>query len=160
MAARDAHLADALLDVLETALSEATVLRDALERECRALTRIDADELALAGERKHAALEVLDRLEQQRRTLCASGGVEADADGMDALLARYDASGEIAEHWKALIATLGDCRRANAENGTLVASQRRQVLEALNVLRGSGQALYGRHGIDRPNVTGQTLAEA
>lgn len=152
---------DELARVLTGALEQAAQLSDALERECRALTSIDADALTVASQHKAQALATLESFEQARVALCTANGFAGDDVGMQALLARHDPSGELRARYRTLIEALTKCRRANSENGTLVASQRRLVLEALNVLRGGpAQGLYGPHGVDGPSVGGQTLAEA
>lgn len=154
------HLTSQLSGLLEQTLTQVTALRDALASECRALTRVDADALDEASVAKISTLQALDTLERERQALCAAAGVPTDMDGLYRLIRSDDGHPRLSAGYAALIEALTECRRANAENGSLMGNQRQQVLAALTILRGdTRQDVYGPGGRSASGTEGHALAE-
>jgi flagellar biosynthesis/type III secretory pathway chaperone len=105
-----------------------------LARENAALVEGDPESLALATDAKTKLVDVLERLEAERRALADPGDATADQDRqrLHDLIAR--------------------CKAQNERNGTLLKARAENVRIALKTLRGAEPELYG--------ATGRTPARA
>jgi flagellar biosynthesis/type III secretory pathway chaperone len=105
-----------------------------LARENAALVEGDPESLALATDAKTKLVDVLERLEAERRALADPGDATADQERqrLHDLIAR--------------------CKAQNERNGTLLKARAENVRIALKTLRGAEPELYG--------ATGRTPARA
>jgi flagellar biosynthesis/type III secretory pathway chaperone len=128
-------------------------LEDLLDREiglARSLTTTLAEErIALTGEspeavEKNAAdkirvLETIEKLEQERRSLCAS----PESSGL---------ATTVVERWRALMQLMASCRTANEVNGHIIHVRQHQIRQLIDIVRGGPSITYDHHG--------KTLAKA
>jgi flagellar biosynthesis/type III secretory pathway chaperone len=105
-----------------------------LARENEALVEGNHESLTLATDAKTKLVDVLERLEAERRELADPGGAAADQERqrLHDLIAR--------------------CKAQNERNGTLLRARAENVRIALKTLRGAEPELYG--------ATGRTPARA
>jgi flagellar biosynthesis/type III secretory pathway chaperone len=115
-----------LEQVLEQQVSCAESILEALRQERDALSSGDPYLLNLVGANKAQLVEELEAFEIERQHL--SGGPAAEAGY------RQGAAGA---HWSRLLDLIEQCRDYNQRNGALVTARRSQILQALEVLRGT-----------------------
>lgn len=146
--------------LVEATLATCQRLLNALRDERTALESDDSSALADAGSRKQIHLAQLQRHESNRQQLLASYRCEADLEAMRKFIEGFDGNGELMKVWNATIALLAQCRDTNNTNGTIVALRRRQVSEALRILRAGEEVpeTYGPEG--KKESTGQFRALA
>ncbi len=139
-----------LSQLLQEHLAALSNLRDALGRERTALEQGDFEALHGAATDKQTAAENLERLEIERRDLVRLQGF--DQEDMAGLIARCDASGQLASHWAELRQQATQCRSMNEANGIIVNVRSRQLRTAIEMLRGgTGEAhSYGPSGETTP----------
>lgn len=106
----------------------AEAMLETLARENDALVAGNHDSLALATDAKAKLVDVLERLETERRELTEPGDASADQDRqrLHELIAR--------------------CKAQNERNGTLLKARAENVRIALKTLRGAEPELYGASG--------------
>ncbi len=126
---------------------DARRLEDLLDREialAHALAAtLAAEQLALAGQsaaaveqnaaEKIRVLESIEKLEQERRALCAnplSAGIAATA----------------VERWRALMELMAGCRTANEVNGRIIHVRQHQIRQLIDIVRGGPSITYGPQG--------------
>lgn len=125
-------------------------LLDVLKAEHEAIARRDTDALQELVAGKQALLEQLEFSHGKRLQLIREVGLEADQDGLDALLVQCAGAGhDLQSRWTALKAVLSSCQRQNQVNGVVLENSRRTTHRALTILLG-GQAdnneLYNQAG--------------
>jgi flagellar biosynthesis/type III secretory pathway chaperone len=122
-------------------------LEDLLDREialARSLTAtLAAEQLALTGQspaaveqnaaEKIRALEAIEKLEEERRALCASPMSEGIA-------------ATIVERWHALMELMAGCRTANEVNGHIIHVRQHQIRQLIDIVRGGPSITYGPQG--------------
>jgi flagellar biosynthesis/type III secretory pathway chaperone len=126
---------------------DASRLEDLLDREialARALAAtLAAEQLALTGQsaaaveqnaaEKIRVLESIEKLEGERRALCASplsAGIAAT----------------VVERWRALMELMAGCRTANEVNGHIIHVRQHQVRQLIDIVRGGPSITYGPQG--------------
>jgi flagellar biosynthesis/type III secretory pathway chaperone len=112
----------------------AETMYDTLTREHEALVDGNAESLALATDAKTRLVDVLERLEAERRELEDPGDAAADQDR------------------RRLRDLIAHCKAQNERNGTLLKARAENVRIALKTLRGAEPEIYG--------ATGRTPARA
>lgn len=140
--------AERLRAVLQQAAHEGCEMEEVLEREASALAQRDVEALTAASHDKQRLGESLERLGREQLDLVRTLGFAATAEGMDAVLAQWDAQGQMRTHWTQLRESMERCRLANQANGQVVWHQQKQVVQALRALRGVDMQadLYDPHG--------------
>jgi len=126
---------------------DARRLEDLLDREI-ALARdlaatLAAEQLALTGQsaaaveqnaaEKIRVLESIEKLEEERRALCASplsAGIAAT----------------VVERWRALMELMAGCRTANEVNGHIIHVRQHQTRQLIDIVRGGPSITYGPQG--------------
>jgi len=126
---------------------DARRLEDLLDREI-ALARdlaatLAAEQLALTGQsaaaveqnaaEKIRVLESIEKLEEERRALCASplsAGIAAT----------------VVERWRALMELMAGCRIANEVNGHIIHVRQHQIRQLIDIVRGGPSITYGPQG--------------
>jgi flagellar biosynthesis/type III secretory pathway chaperone len=101
---------------------------EALARENAALVANDADSLAAATKAKTELVDVLERLEAERRTLVEPHDTRA------------------VESRQRLHESIARCKEQNERNGLLLKARAENVRIALQTLRGGEPTLYGASG--------------
>jgi flagellar biosynthesis/type III secretory pathway chaperone len=126
---------------------DARRLEDLLDREialARALAAtLAAEQLALTGQsaaaveenaaEKIRVLESIEKLEEERRALCASplsAGIAAT----------------VVERWRALMELMAGCRTANEVNGHIIHVRQHQIRQLIDIVRGGPSITYGPQG--------------
>lgn len=122
-------------------------LEDLLDREI-ALARslaatLAAEQLALTGQspaaieqnaaEKIRVLASIEKLEEERRALCASplsAGIAVT----------------VVERWRALMELMAGCRTANEVNGQIIHVRRHQIRQLLDIVRGGPSITYDPQG--------------
>jgi flagella synthesis protein FlgN len=137
---------DALARLVAAEAAALTELEQILDVEHAALVANDADALIRAGESRQRHVNALVRVEEERRSLCRSMGVPSDRHGLDTLLRKSDASGELTRSWGRCATLAGACRRSNDRNGALVAARMKHVEQVLTLLTPNAPGTYGRRG--------------
>lgn len=138
---------EALGAVLEREISLAHDLGRALADEADALREVDPTALDAATAAKQLCVEQLSALDAERQHLCAASPGDGARGRVETVLTDLDASGGLTERWQSLMALLDTCREANQRNGAIVSIQRRRVVEALGLLRGTpGAVTYDASG--------------
>jgi flagellar biosynthesis/type III secretory pathway chaperone len=128
-------------------------LEDLLDREI-ALARslaatLAAEQLALTGQspaaveqnaaEKIRVIQSIEKLEEERRALCASPLSEGIA-------------ATVVERWRALMELMARCRTANDVNGHIIHVRRHQIRQLIDIVRGGPSITYSPQG--------KTLAKA
>jgi flagellar biosynthesis protein FlgN len=122
-------------------------LEELLDREielARALAAtLAAEQLALTGQspaaveqnaaEKIRVLESIEKLEEERRALCAS----PLGAGMAAT---------VVERWRALMELMAGCRTANEVNGQIIHVRQHQTRQLIDIVRGGPSLTYGPQG--------------
>jgi flagellar biosynthesis/type III secretory pathway chaperone len=124
-----------LEDILDREIEAAHQLSTTLAAERDALTGDAAAAVERTAAEKIEVLATLERLELERRTLCAATG-ESDG-GVAALLA---------ERWRALMELMARCRTANEINGYIIHVRQNQIRQLLDIVRGTSPVTYGPQG--------------
>ncbi|MEP6545853.1 MAG: flagellar protein FlgN [Gammaproteobacteria bacterium] len=122
-----------LEDVLDREIEVARSLAETLVAERTALT---ADSPAAVEEKaadKIRILETIEKLEAERRALCALPG----GAGLAAA---------VAERWRALMELMAGCRTANEINGHIIHVRRHQIGQLIDIVRGGPAITYGPQG--------------
>jgi flagellar biosynthesis/type III secretory pathway chaperone len=133
-----------LVGVLIEQIRCAEAMLDALERENRALTQSDSQDLGAATAAKTKLVETLETLEAQRAALSASVGNEA----------------RTATEWQRLRTLIAECKARNDKNGMLLKARADNVRSVLKSLRGAEHELYGRKGIAPSRGDARPLGKA
>ena len=128
-----------LEDVLDSEIQAARSLAATLAAERTALTGDSPAAVEQKAAEKTQILETIDRLEAERRALCAT----PDSPGLAAT---------VAERWRALMELMASCRTANEVNGQIIHVRQHQIRQLIDIVRGGPAVTYGPQG--------KTLAKA
>ncbi|MBK1673459.1 flagellar biosynthesis protein FlgN [Ectothiorhodospira shaposhnikovii] len=137
-----------LEQILTHSVREAMSLEHALQLESQALGSRDLDSLNLAVADKQQRVQQLEMLTRQQGALLKRENYANTAHGMACCLRDWDAEGVLTPVWERLVEIMERCRLLNLTNGGVVETKRRQVNQALHILRGedSRTELYGPQG--------------
>jgi flagella synthesis protein FlgN len=128
--------------VMSEQLRHAEAMLETLTRENQALADGDSGALGAATEAKAKLVDVLEKLESERR----------------ALAQRDDAPGT--PEWQRLRHVIAQCKEQNQRNGLLLKARAESVRIALKALRGSEPEVYGSSGRTPSRADARTLGTA
>jgi len=134
-------------------------LLELLRAEQEALCVADADALGQIAQAKLAQVYALQALGAERTHTLRDAGLDADAAGMRALLARCAQSEGAREQWDTLVSLAADAQRQNALNARLASTQQRHVDRAIAALWNAAgcESTYGADGRSRHHASPRTL---
>jgi len=122
-----------LEDLLDREIELARVLAATLALEKTALTGDSPEAVKENAAEKIRLLEALEKLDQERRTLCES----PTSPGIAAT---------VVERWRKLMELMAGCRTANEVNGHIVHVRRHQVHQLIDIVRGGPSITYDPQG--------------
>lgn len=128
-----------LEDLLDREIELARVLAATLAAEKAALTGDSPQAVAENAAQKIRVLETIEKLEEERRALCAS----PTSPGIAAT---------VVERWRQLLEVMAGCRTANDVNGRIIHARQHQIRQLIDIVRGGPSITYGPQG--------KTLAKA
>jgi flagellar biosynthesis protein FlgN len=145
---------------LSVEVAEFQALLALLCNEQEALRIADADALALIARDKLTRVHALQGLGAVRARALRERALEANADGMRALLGECAQSEHAREDWDTLVGMAAHALRQNALNARLAHVQQQHVDRAMEALwRAAGcEATYGADGRSRHNAPRRPLA--
>jgi flagellar biosynthesis/type III secretory pathway chaperone len=122
-----------LEDLLDREIALAHALAATLAAEQLALTGQSAAAVEQNAAEKIRVLESIEKLEEERRALCASplsAGIAAT----------------VVERWRALMELMAGCRTANEVNGHIIHVRQHQIRQLIDIVRGGPSITYGPQG--------------
>ena len=122
-----------LEDLLDREIEAAHALAATLASEKAALTGDSPEAVEQKAAEKIRVLAAIERLEEERRMLCAnplSSGIAAT----------------VAERWRALMAVMAGCRTANEVNGHIIHVRQHQIRQLIDIVRGGPAITYDPQG--------------
>jgi flagellar biosynthesis/type III secretory pathway chaperone len=122
-----------LEDLLDREIELARVLAATLAAEKAALTGDSPAAVEANAAEKIRVLETIEKLDQQRRELCAS----PTSPGIAAT---------VVERWRKLMELMAGCRSANEVNGHIIHVRRHQIRQLIDIVRGGPSVTYGPQG--------------
>jgi flagellar biosynthesis/type III secretory pathway chaperone len=123
-----------LEDLLDREIELAHSLVATLAAEKAALTGDSAGAVEQKAGEKTRLLGALEKMEQERRSLCDDPG----AAGIAAT---------VVARWRSLIALMSRCRNANELNGYIIRVRQHQIRQLIDIVRGKPAAItYDPHG--------------
>ena len=122
-----------LEDLLDREIELARALAATLAEEKTALTGTSPQAVEQTAADKVRILETIEKLEEERRALCAS----PTAAGIAAT---------VIERWRALMELMAGCRTANEINGHIIHVRQNQVRQLIDIVRGGPAVTYDPHG--------------
>ncbi len=131
-----------LEDILDREIEAARQLSVMLAAERDALTGGDPAAVEQKAGEKIELLGMLERMEQERRELCAAAGLNVPGKDTD----DGGIAAAVAERWRALMELMAGCRTANEINGYIIHVRRSQVRQLMDIVRGTAPVTYGPQG--------------
>jgi flagellar biosynthesis/type III secretory pathway chaperone len=128
---QDAHRR--LENLLDREIEAARSLAANLAAERTALTGDSPNAVEQKAAEKIEILGTIEKLEADRRTLCAT----PDASWLAAT---------VAERWRALMELMAGCRTANDVNGQIIHVRQHQIRELIDIVRGGPAITYSPQG--------------
>jgi flagellar biosynthesis/type III secretory pathway chaperone len=122
-----------LQDVLDREIKVAQSLAATLAAERAALTGDSPQEVEQKAADKIKILASIEKLEAERRELCAA----ADGVGLAAT---------VAERWRSLMELMAGCRTANDINGHIIHVRQHQIRQLIDIVRGGPAITYSPQG--------------
>src|ERR1700722_2779047 len=122
-----------LEDLLDREIALAHALAATLAAEQLALTGQSAEAVEQNAAEKIRVLESIEKLEEERRSLCAGP--------LSAVIAAT-----VAERWRALMELMAGCRTANEVNGHIIHVRQHQIRQLIDIVRGGPSITYGPQG--------------
>jgi flagellar biosynthesis/type III secretory pathway chaperone len=122
-----------LEDLLDREIELARGLAATLADEKAALTGTSPLQLERTVAEKLRVLATIEKLEEERRALCAV----PNAPGIAAT---------VLERWRALMELMAGCRSANDINGHIIHVRQNQVRQLIDIVRGGPAVTYDPHG--------------
>jgi flagellar biosynthesis/type III secretory pathway chaperone len=122
-----------LEDLLDREIEVADALAVTLAAEKAALTGDSPEAVEQNAAEKIRVLGTIERLEEERRMLCAnplSSGIAAT----------------VAERWRALMELMARCRSANEVNGHIIHVRQHQTRQLIDIVRGGPSITYDPQG--------------
>ena len=133
-----------LEDVLDREIEAARLLSTTLAAERSALTGTSPDAVQQKTVEKTQLLGMIERLENERRALCAQSDLNVSGSDGDGGTSSVVVS--VAERWRALMELMAGCRTANEVNGYIIHVRQNQIRQLMDILRGSTPVTYGPQG--------------
>jgi flagellar biosynthesis/type III secretory pathway chaperone len=122
-----------LEDLLDREIELARVLAATLAAEKTALTGNSPEAVEKNAAEKIRVLEAIEKLDQERRTLCESPTTPGIA-------------ATVVERWRKLMELMAGCRTANEVNGHIVHVRRHQIRQLIDIVRGGPSITYDPQG--------------
>jgi flagellar biosynthesis/type III secretory pathway chaperone len=122
-----------LEDLLDREIEIARNLAATLAAEKTALTGDAPAAVEKKAAEKLQLLESIEKLEVERRALCATP-------------AALGIAATVAERWHALMQLMAGCRTANEVNGHIIHVRQHQVRQLIDIVRGNSPLTYGPQG--------------
>jgi flagellar biosynthesis/type III secretory pathway chaperone len=122
-----------LEDLLDREIEIARNLAVTLAAEKAALTGDAPAAVEKKAAEKLQLLESIEKLEEERRALCATP-------------AALGIAATVAERWHALMQLMAGCRTANEVNGHIIHVRQHQVRQLIDIVRGNSPLTYGPQG--------------
>jgi flagellar biosynthesis/type III secretory pathway chaperone len=122
-----------LEDLLDREIELAHSLATTLAAERTALTGDSPAAVEQNAAEKIRVLATIEKLEEERRALCASPGSSTLAD-------------TVVERWRALMHLMAGCRTANEVNGHIIHVRQHQIRQLINIVRGGAAVTYDSQG--------------
>ena len=122
-----------LEDLLDREIELARILDATLAAEKAALTGDSPEAVEKNAAEKIRVLEAIEKLEAERRALCASPG----SPGIAA---------SVVERWRSLMELMAGCRSANEVNGHIIHVRRHQIRQLIDIVRGGPSITYDPQG--------------
>jgi flagellar biosynthesis/type III secretory pathway chaperone len=122
-----------LEDLLDREIALAQSLAATLAAEQLALTGQSPAAVEQNAAEKIRVIESIEKLEEERRALCASPlspGIAAT----------------VVERWRALMELMARCRTANDVNGHIIHVRRHQIRQLIDIVRGGPSITYSPQG--------------
>ncbi len=129
-----------LEDLLDRQIEIARILAATLDAEKTALTGPSAASVEERAAEKIRLFNLMEKLEQERRSLCENPGAPGIAGG-------------VGTRWASLIALIARCRSANDLNGHIIRARQHQIRQLIDIVRGKPTAITY-------NPQGKTFAKA
>jgi flagellar biosynthesis/type III secretory pathway chaperone len=117
-----------LEDLLDRQIEIARNLAATLDAEKAALTGESAANVEARAGEKIRLFNVMETLEQERRSLCENPGAPGTA-------------GAVVTRWASLIALMARCRSANEVNGHIIRVRQHQIRQLIDIVRGKPAAI-------------------
>ena len=122
-----------LEDLLDREIELARVLEATLAAEKTALTGDSSRAVEQNAAEKIRVLEAIEKLDQERRTLCES----PTSPGIAAT---------VVDRWRSLMDLMAGCRTANEVNGHIIHVRRHQIRQLIDIVRGGPSVTYDPQG--------------
>jgi flagellar biosynthesis/type III secretory pathway chaperone len=122
-----------LEDLLDREIELARILAATIADEKTALTGDSPEAVEKNAAEKIRVLETIEKLEEERRALCASPA----SPGIAAT---------VVERWRKLMELMAGCRTANEVNGHIIHVRRHQIRQLIDIVRGGPSITYDTHG--------------
>jgi flagella synthesis protein FlgN len=130
-----------LEDLLDREIEVARLLSATLTGERSALIGDASAAVQNKTAEKIQLLETIERLEIERRALCAAAGMGVAGNTADA-----SEPATVADRWRALMELMAGCRTANEVNGYIIHVRQNQIRQLMDIVRGASPLTYGPHG--------------
>jgi flagellar biosynthesis/type III secretory pathway chaperone len=124
-----------LEELLRREITAAESLAQILAAERTALTGDSPEVVKEMAAEKIGLLNSIEEMEVERRTLWGASGVDGAAFGHT-----------VGERWRALMALMAGCRRANDVNGHIIHIRQNQIRQLFDIVRGGAPTTYGPQG--------------
>jgi flagella synthesis protein FlgN len=151
---------EALASLIDQEVAALTELAGLLDREHGLLVANDVNTLESVMDERQETVGRLLRAEDERRSLCRMHGRDADAAGIENLMAWCDPQGSLKSKWADCANGAARCRELNDRNGILVNARMKRVETLLGALTGGNQdaQTYGPKGAYNTTRPGRVLA--
>jgi flagellar biosynthesis/type III secretory pathway chaperone len=124
-----------LEELLSREITAAQSLAQLLAAERAALTGDSPGVVKEMAAEKIHLLNSIEEMESERRLLWGASGADVAAFGH-----------VVMERWRALMALMGGCRKANDVNGHIIRIRQNQIRQLFDVVRGGAPTTYGPQG--------------
>ena len=124
-----------LEELLGREITAAQSLAEILAAERAALTGDSSEVVKEMAAEKTSLLNSIEEMEAVRRTLWGASGADGAVFGH-----------VVADRWRALMALLAGCRKANDVNGHIIRTRQNQIRQLFDIVRGGAPTTYGPQG--------------
>ncbi|MEN8178122.1 MAG: flagellar protein FlgN [Pseudomonadota bacterium] len=148
--------------ILEIEIEQVQVLLELLNEEYRLLQLTSPEPLERLTEEKQRQIEKLEATVAQQNDFLRQHDLPPNRQGIEIFIKKYPAGSRINEQWRIFEQRLDTSRKQNEINGSMLAQNRQQITNTLNLLRGvaQGQKIYGPSGEARSTQTAKFLGSA
>ncbi len=125
-----------MVDLIAESVFQALGLKEALEKERRALEAQNMDALNAVVDSKATYVERLQKLDQERDDLCEQWGFTKGPHQMTALIEWCDEDALISAAWEQLLTVAAEGSALNITNGAIIRVRQQHFESSLSILRG------------------------